>query len=149
MGLVAGAVGRVDAFEPGDCEAQQNDNLAQTLRAANASGRPIFIKDGVVLSMDRQVGDFGKADVLIRGKEISAVDPNVAASAPKDAVVVNAARMIVMPGFVDTHHQQYEAVMRNILADGAGPGRITQEKLWDRNGGQTHSCLSAGGCQDW
>ncbi len=118
VGLAAGvAAGQLLGGQVG-VQAQQNAGMAQTLRAANASGRAILIKDGVILSLDRQVGDFDKADVLIQGKKISSVGPNLAASAPKDAVVVNAAKMIVMPGFVDTHHHQYETVMRNILADG-------------------------------
>ena len=34
------------------------------------------------------------------------------------AFVVDAGGMIVMPGFVDTHHHQYETILRGILADG-------------------------------
>jgi hypothetical protein len=33
-------------------------------------------------------------------------------------VVVDASGMIVMPGFVDTHHHQYETIPRGIFADG-------------------------------
>ena len=102
---------------PGRVAAQQNTANAATLeRLTNAKERPILLKDGIVFSMDRQVGDFQKADVLIQGKKILAVGPNLSAPAP--AVVVNAMGMIVMPGFVDTHHHQFETPLRSILSDG-------------------------------
>ena len=107
-GLFAGA-----AAIGSRAEAQQNAAMGE--RLAKANGRPILLKDGIVLSLDRQVGDFAKADVLIQGKKIVAVGPNLAA--PAQTLVVNAAGMIVMPGFVDTHHHQYETVLRGIIAD--------------------------------
>ena len=75
----------------------------------------ILLKGGIVLSLDSKVGDFEKADVLIEGQKIAAIAPSVPASS---AVVVDATGMIVMPGFVDTHHHQYETLMRSILSDG-------------------------------
>ena len=117
VGLVAGAAAA--PFLPDQVAAQQNatnPGMGQTLRNASTNNRPILLKDGIVLSLDRQVGDFMKADVLIQGKKIMSVGPNLAA--PKDAVVVNAAGMIVMPGFIDTHHHQYETILRSMIADG-------------------------------
>jgi hypothetical protein len=39
--------------------------------------------------------------------------------------------MIIMPGFVDTHHHQYETILRGILADGVlgspGDGKKTYQ----------------------
>ena len=78
-------------------------------------GRPILIKGGCVLSLDSAVGDFESADVLIEGKKISAVKPNISAS---NAQVIDAKNCVVMPGFVDTHHHQYETLLRSILSDG-------------------------------
>ena len=75
----------------------------------------ILLKGGIVLSLDSKVGDFEKADVLIEGQKIAAIAPTVPASS---AVVVDASGMIVMPGFVDTHHHQYETLLRSILSDG-------------------------------
>ena len=70
-----------------------------------------------MLSLDPKIGDFEKADVLIEGKKIAAIGPNLSAAA-RSAVVVDATDRIVMPGFVDTHHHQYETLMRSLLADG-------------------------------
>src|SRR5205807_3717166 len=63
-----------------------------------SSGRRIVLKGGIVLSMDPKVGDFEKADVLIEGKKIAAVGPNLKAAA---AAVIDATDRIVMPGFID------------------------------------------------
>src|SRR5215510_13184937 len=85
----------------------------------------ILLKGGMVLTLDRQLGDFAKADVLIDGKKIAAVQPNIKA----DAQVIDASDTIVMPGFIDTHHHQYETILRSILADGllAGPKSYQSE----------------------
>jgi cytosine/adenosine deaminase-related metal-dependent hydrolase len=79
-------------------------------------GRPILLKGGCVLSLDRAVGDFEQADVLIEGKKISAVKPNI--SAP-NAQVIDASKSIVMPGFVDTHRHMWQGFLRNVLPDGS------------------------------
>jgi cytosine/adenosine deaminase-related metal-dependent hydrolase len=74
----------------------------------------ILLKGGIVLSLDPAVGDFEKADVLVEGKKIVAVRPNISANAR----VVDCSGLIVMPGFVSTHHHQYQTAMRSIIADG-------------------------------
>jgi 5-methylthioadenosine/S-adenosylhomocysteine deaminase len=81
-----------------------------------APGRAILIKGGCVLTLDRGVGDFEQADVLIEGGKISAVRPNI--SAP-NAEVIDAGHMIVMPGFVDTHRHMWQGILRNVLPDGS------------------------------
>jgi cytosine/adenosine deaminase-related metal-dependent hydrolase len=67
------------------------------------------------MSQDPQVGDFPEADVLIEGKKIVAVGPKLHAG---DADVIDARGRIVMPGFIDTHHHQFETALRSFLADG-------------------------------
>src|SRR5260370_37888664 len=102
--------------QPAAAAPQDAGNAGLIERLRNPNGRPILLKDGIILSMDPQVGDFEKGDVLLQGKKIVSVGPNV--EVPKSAVVVNAAGLIVMPGMIDTHHHQYEAILRSILADG-------------------------------
>ena len=82
--------------------------------AANARGRILF-KGGCVLSFDPKLGDFDKADVLVEGKKIVAVGPNLSASG---ASVIDASGTIVLPGFIDTHHHLYQALFRNIQGNG-------------------------------
>src|SRR5205809_3106040 len=67
------------------------------------------------MSMDPKVGDFAQADVLVQGKKIVAVGPNLHAGG---APVIDARGRIVMPGFIDTHHHQFETALRSFLADG-------------------------------
>ncbi|MBM3528999.1 MAG: amidohydrolase family protein [Alphaproteobacteria bacterium] len=89
------------------------DAMAQGRRRA---GRPILLKGGIVLSLDKAVGDFERADVLIEGTKISAVRPDI--DAP-NARVIDASRSIVMPGFVDTHRHMWQGFLRGVLPDGS------------------------------
>jgi 5-methylthioadenosine/S-adenosylhomocysteine deaminase len=78
-------------------------------------GRRYVIRGGSVMSLDPQVGDFAQADVLVEGKKILAVGPNLQGGG---AAVIDATGRVVMPGFIDTHHHQFETVLRSFLADG-------------------------------
>jgi cytosine/adenosine deaminase-related metal-dependent hydrolase len=78
-------------------------------------GRRYVIRGGSVMSLDPQVGDFAQADVLVEGKKILAVGPNLQGGG---AAVIDGTGRIVMPGFIDTHHHQFETVLRSFLADG-------------------------------
>jgi 5-methylthioadenosine/S-adenosylhomocysteine deaminase len=78
-------------------------------------GRRYIIRGGSVMSLDPQVGDFVQADVLVEGKKILAVGPNLQAGG---AAEIDATGRIVMPGFIDTHHHQFETALRSFLADG-------------------------------
>ena len=92
---------------------------------ANADGlltrvqgqRRILLKGGVVLTLDRGIGDFAQADVLIEDGKIREVRPSVAIS-NDDAAVIDATNRIVVPGFIDTHHHFYQGLLRSILTNG-------------------------------
>jgi cytosine/adenosine deaminase-related metal-dependent hydrolase len=86
--------------------------------------RRILLRGGVVLTLDPKIGDFENADVLIDGTRITEVRPGISAG---DAEVVDCAGSIVMPGFITTHHHQYEALQRSIIADGVLAGAWPQE----------------------
>lgn len=91
------------------------DAAAATLpKGIGEPGRKVLIKGGAVLSVDDSVGNFPVGDVLIDGHLIAEVGANI--DAP-DAVVIDAAGKIVMPGFIDTHHHQFETALRGVLAD--------------------------------
>jgi len=86
--------------------------------------RRIVLRGGVVLSLDPRVGDFEKADVLIDGKTIAQIAPTIAAG---DAEIVDCSGTIVMPGFITTHHHQYETLQRSTIPDGLLVGAWPQE----------------------
>ena len=89
-----------------------NDRMPED---SGVHGRRYLIRGGSVMSMDPKVGDFAQADVLVEGKKILAVGPSLHAGG---AAVINARGKIVMPGFIDTHHHQFETALRSFLADG-------------------------------
>jgi 5-methylthioadenosine/S-adenosylhomocysteine deaminase len=86
--------------------------------------RSILLRGGVVLTLDPKMGDFEKADVLINGKTIAQIAPTITAA---DAEVIDCSGTIVMPGFITTHHHQYETIQRSIIADGLLAGAWPQE----------------------
>src|SRR6202163_588712 len=90
----------------------------------NGQQRRILLRGGVVLSLDARVGDFERADVLIDGKRIAEVAPTIAAG---DAEIVDCTGTIIMPGFIHTHHHQYETLQRSIIPDGLLTGAWPQE----------------------
>ena len=107
-GIAASGLG---LFAPRLSRADEDD-------APEDSGRPgrrYIIRGGSVMSLDPKVGDFPKADVLVEGKKILAVGPDLHASG---AAEIDARGRIVMPGFIDTHHHQFETALRSFLADG-------------------------------
>jgi cytosine/adenosine deaminase-related metal-dependent hydrolase len=77
-------------------------------------GGRLLLKGGTVLTMDRSLGDFPVANVLIEGGRIAAVGPQVQAA---DAKPIDASGMVVMPGFVDTHRHMWQGLLRNIGPD--------------------------------
>lgn len=77
-------------------------------------GEKLLIKNGCVLTLDKNIGDFPKGDILIEGNKIVAVEPNIEIS---DCEVIDATDMIVMPGFVDSHRHTWESLVRNIGPD--------------------------------
>jgi 5-methylthioadenosine/S-adenosylhomocysteine deaminase len=109
-----GPLGNLHSATPADLE-----NLV-----GNGRKRRILLRGGVVLSLDSKVGDFEKADVLIDGKMIAEVAPTISAS---DAEIVDCSGTIVMPGFVTTHHHQYETLQRSVIPDGLLAGAWPQE----------------------
>jgi cytosine/adenosine deaminase-related metal-dependent hydrolase len=87
--------------------------LASLPKGVGEAGRRTLIKGGVVLSMDDAVGNFVKGDVLIEGSRIVEVAASIDAPG---ATVIDAAGKIVIPGFIDTHHHQFETALRSSLS---------------------------------
>jgi 5-methylthioadenosine/S-adenosylhomocysteine deaminase len=106
----AAAAAGLSLFAPRPTTAQVGTPPA----GAGIPGQRYVIKGGAVMSMDPAVGDFPQADVLVEGNKIVAVGPNLGASGE----VIDATGRIVMPGFIDTHHHQFETALRSYLADG-------------------------------
>ena len=109
-GLAAGTLGASGLAGT----ASATDAAKDRERVLPTTERRILLKGGVVLTMDPAIGDLEQGDVLIEGARIA----EVARTIDAPAQVVDVAGMIVMPGFIDTHHHQYETIQRSIIADG-------------------------------
>jgi 5-methylthioadenosine/S-adenosylhomocysteine deaminase len=105
-GLAASALG---LFRPRPAAADDGPP-----RDTGRSGRRYVIRDGYVMSMDPAVGNFVRGDVLVEGKKILAVGPNLHAG---NAAEIDARGRVVMPGFVDTHHHQAWTAIRSSIPD--------------------------------
>ena len=79
--------------------------------------RRILIRGGVVLTLDRQLGDFARADILIEDGKIRDIRPDIAIAA-SEAAVVDATNRIVIPGFIDTHSHSYQGILHSIMSNG-------------------------------
>jgi cytosine/adenosine deaminase-related metal-dependent hydrolase len=96
---------------PGTAAAQANDT--ELARVQNT--RRLVLRGATVLTLDRAVGDFAAADVLIEDGKIRDIRPNIAAG---DAIVVDCTNRILIPGFVDTHSHSYQGLLRSLLPNG-------------------------------
>ena len=63
-----------------DRASAQDAGTADAALARIQGARRILLKGGIVLTLDRQVGDFAQADVLIEDGKIREIRPNIAAS---------------------------------------------------------------------
>ena len=95
--------------------ATAHDDDSEPPRDSGRPGRRYLIRGGSIMSMDPTVGDLVRGDVLVEGKKILAIGPNLSSGS---ADVIDARGRIVMPGFIDTHHHQFETALRSFLANG-------------------------------
>src|SRR2546422_4821053 len=110
----AGAAAGLGLFAARPAAAHDDDGPEDT----GKRGRRYVIRGGSVTTMDPSMtskGEYLKADVLVEGKKIVAVGPNLHAGG---AAEIDARGKIVMPGFIDTHHHQFETALRSFLANG-------------------------------
>lgn len=78
--------------------------------------RRLLVRGGHLLTCDPALGELPGGDLLVEDDRIVAVGPRLDAGA--DAAVLEAAGLIVMPGFVDTHRHLWQGALRQSLPDG-------------------------------
>lgn len=79
----------------------------------------VLIRGASVVSMDPAVGDLAHGDILIEGGRIVAVAPDLAETAGDgQAIEVDAAGAIAIPGLQDTHRHSWQTQLRRLLPDG-------------------------------
>jgi cytosine/adenosine deaminase-related metal-dependent hydrolase len=87
-------------------------------------GRPVVLRNGIVLTMDDGHRVLRDADVLVVGEQIAAVGPGL--SVPDGSIEIDASGGIVMPGMIDTHRHMWQTAMRGYGADWT----LTQYFVW-------------------
>lgn len=90
---------------------------AQTSGSASLPARGEFvIRGGNLLTVDDALGNIEGADIHVKDGTIAAIGPNLAV--PEGIEEIDASRMIVMPGLIETHWHIWTSLMRNLLAPG-------------------------------
>ena len=86
-----------------------------TVPAGKLPARGEFIvRNGYVLTMDEMLGDLPDGDVHVKNGAIIAVGKNLKAPG---VAVLDARRIIVMPGFIDTHWHMWTTYLRCMAGD--------------------------------
>jgi 5-methylthioadenosine/S-adenosylhomocysteine deaminase len=91
---------------------------------AAQSGSPVVFRGATVLTMDSTHRVLADTDVLVVGRDIVAVGPNL--DVPDGTQEIHAAGGILMPGMIDTHRHLWQTAMRGYGADWT----LTQYFVW-------------------
>jgi 5-methylthioadenosine/S-adenosylhomocysteine deaminase len=75
----------------------------------------IVLKGGTVITMEPQIADLPRGDVLIEDDRIAAVAACL--PVPDGAEVIDAADMIVLPGLINAHLHTWQSALRGVAAD--------------------------------
>lgn len=88
------------------------------LESADAKTRRILISGATVLTMDPGVPNLPEGDILIEGDRIALIGSDLSdAAADGQAVRVEAAGMIAIPGLQDTHRHCWQNQLRRLIPD--------------------------------
>ena len=93
-----------------------SDQHRQLLAPLAPAPHKILIRGATIISMDGDVGNVQKGDILIADGAIAALGLHLEAG---DAEVIDAADMIAIPGMVDTHRHSWEGQLRRINPNAA------------------------------
>ena len=81
----------------------------------------LLLKNGLVVTVDDQLGDLQDADVLIRDDVIVAVGPG-GPTASANAEVIDCTGRLVIPGLVDTHRHVWQGAIGALTPQMTGAG---------------------------
>ena len=96
--------------------------LARIRESESDRDRRILLRGCTILSMDPAVGDLARGDILIAGKVIREIGPDLsAAAADARTIEVDVRGRIAVPGFQDTHRHCWQGQFRRLLSDGDVP----------------------------
>ena len=74
----------------------------------------LLLKAATVITLDPNIGDLDRADILITDGEVTDVHPDLEVP---DAQRIDGTHLIVLPGFVDTHRHTWQTAIRHTYGD--------------------------------
>jgi hypothetical protein len=78
----------------------------------------VLLRGGSVITLDKELGDFDRGDILVKGNRILRVGADLSgAAADSNAIVIDVKGMIVMPGLVDGHKRCWQNLFRGLIVD--------------------------------
>ena len=96
------------------CGVRGSSGAEFILSARNApQSGTVLIKGGSLITMNPSLPDF-TGDILIENGKIAAIDRKIEAAS---AQVIDASRLIVMPGFIETHRHTWQSCLRHLGAN--------------------------------
>ena len=96
------------------CGVRGSSGAEYILNARNApQSGTVLIKGGSLITMNPSLSDF-TGDILIENGKIAAIDRKIEAAS---AQVIDASRLIVMPGFIETHRHTWQSCLRHLGAN--------------------------------
>ena len=78
---------------------------------------PLLIRGATILTMDRDLGEMARGEILVRDGVVADVAPEIHLADDGGVQVLEASGKIVIPGFIDTHRHLWEGLLRNALPD--------------------------------
>jgi cytosine/adenosine deaminase-related metal-dependent hydrolase len=92
--------------------------LQQLVSANGGTPRRILISGATVLTMDPDVGNYARGDILIEDGKIAAIREDLSeAASDARAIRIEAAGRIAIPGLQDTHRHCWQNQLRRLIPD--------------------------------
>lgn len=92
-----------------------------------AADRPLLLRAAHIVTMDAQIGDLNRGDVLLLNGSIVAVEPDLEHHPrAENALVIDCEGLVLAPGFQDTHRHAWQSQLRRLLTDVDIEGYMTQ-----------------------
>ncbi len=80
-------------------------------------GRPVLIKNGIILTLDNQDHMYQQHDLLIEDGLIARIAPGIDEPGAAGQKVIDASGKLVMPGLINAHLHSYDRFMRGLYED--------------------------------
>src|SRR5688572_15797034 len=77
----------------------------------------LLIRGGRVLDLDHDLDEPAVRDILVEAGSISAIGRDLVPASEPGVEVINAAGMLVIPGFVNAHYHSHDVLAKGLMED--------------------------------